>query len=242
MFSRRQEELDKLLTALGERVLDDAPGLIEYLNVRGRWDPSIGRTKKCSEYAGNEDGTFRIASYYKPEFSPFLDQRIEDLANRENKTAILTSGDGDHWVDIPENRKTLKIYKKAVDSGCDITIMLKDLDEWGIVKESAKTLNDIGVKVGNAPSIRKLHGGVIGGNEMYVIHRYPEPNAEKKLYEAQPIGEVNYTMLYTNFEPFVKQGSHVLAAMKNRMIPYEQIQREVESSINSRKSPLASNK
>ena len=210
MFSRRQEELDKLLTALGERVLDDAPGLIEYLNVRGRWDPSIGRTKKCSEYAGNEDGTFRIASYYKPEFSPFLDQRIEDLANRENKTAILTSGDGDHWVDIPENRKTLKIYKKAVDSGCDITIMLKDLDEWGIVKESAKTLN--------------------------------EPNAEKKLYEAQPIGEVNYTMLYTNFEPFVKQGSHVLAAMKNRMIPYEQIQREVESSINSRKSPLASNK
>jgi hypothetical protein len=237
MFPWRKEELEKFLNALEDRILSDAPVLIKYLDSRREWDDSVYEVIGCANFEEKEGKVFEIKSYEKSDFTPFLDKRIENLKNKKNKIATIVTGDGDHWSDRPENQNSINIYEDAVKSGCDIRVMLRDLGAWTI-KGSAKVLDSIGVSVGRVATNRELHGGVLGGDEMYVIHRSPKEGAQKVIGEAQPIGDVNYTFLHTNFQPYVKQANSYLLPMWDETIPYAQVKAEEDNSVRGREELL----
>lgn len=237
MLSLRKAELDKFLNALNSRILGDAPVLIKYLDTRREWDPTIYEVDidKGQPLVEKEGDFFEVKSYSKSNFSPFLDKRIENLTNKKDRRARIVAGDGDHWYNSPENQSSIDIYKKAVQSGCNIKVMLTELGSW-TVYGSANVLDSIGVSVGRVPASRELHGGVIG-DEMYAICRYPDEGAQKTVGKSQPNG-VNYTFLSTNFPHFVKSANSHLELLEKKEVPYRDVKKELENSKNSREDLL----
>jgi hypothetical protein len=236
MFSNK--EVDKFIESLGTRILSDAPDMIKYLDSRRVWDENIHEVVGCVNFQEIPGKTFEVKSFEKSDFTPFLDQRIENLKNRQKKEARIITGDGDAWSNDPSNKIRIETYENAVKAGCDIEIMLTELGAW-TVKGSARRLHEIGVSVGRVAAKHECHAGVIGDEEMYVIHRYPKEGATKIIGESQKPENVHYTFLCTDFQPFVKSALYHLSVLSEKFTtPYSQVSIDEANAARSREDIL----
>jgi len=229
----RKDDLDKFLDALGDGILDDAPAMILQLNARGYWDNSIHIARKPEEFKEMPGEIFAVELLERGQFSPFIDKRIENLINKKKKMAKLICGDGDAWSPEPSNESRLQIYENAVKAGCDISVMFRELDAWTI-KGSAERLHNIGVSVYRVAANRSYHGGIIGDDEMYAIHRFPKDGATKTLGVSQNPTEMNYTFLATNCPQFVDKAKEVISQLEKNTTPYEEIKNNLAKGEASR--------
>jgi hypothetical protein len=221
---RRKDDTSNFLNALQIRILNDAPIMIKHLESRHYWDKS-----------------FDVVKFYeKSNFTPYLDKRIENLKNKEKdkKYFISITGDGDAWS--VGNDERLAMYKKLVESHVDIKIMMTEIGAWTMGENSsARRLNDIGVHVRRVEAPREFHSGIIGGEEMFTIHRYPVEGAQKVLGRSQKEGEVKYTFVATNQPQFVKSAKRELGCLwKNQSIDFEKVMEEELQSIETREDLL----
>ncbi|NIO44697.1 MAG: hypothetical protein GTN36_04050 [Candidatus Aenigmarchaeota archaeon] len=220
----RKDDTHNFLNALQMRVLNDAPIMIKHLDSRRFWDSSFEVTK----------------FYEKSEFTPYLDQRIENLKEKRygRRDFISITGDGDAWS--VGNDKRLAMYRELVESGVDIKIMMTEIGAWTIgEKSSARRLHDIGVHVRRVEASREYHSGVIGGEEMYTIHRFPVEGASKVLGKPQKRGKVNYTFVATNHPQFVKHAQRELKCLwKNQSVNYDEVLKEEQENMRAREDLL----
>ena len=220
MMLRKKSDTSNFLDELQIGILNNAPIMIHHLEARNYWDKS-----------------FYVKKFYeKSEFTPYLDQRIENLKNKERdkKHFISITGDGDAWS--VGNDKRLAMYKELVESGVDIKIMMTEIGAWTIHENSsARRLNNIGVHVRRVEAPREFHSGIIGGEKMYTIHRYPVKDAQKVLGRPQKIGEVEYTFVSTNQPQFVKRAQRELAYLwKEHSVDYNEVFTEEQENIETR--------
>ena len=220
----RKDDTRNFLDALQIKILNDAPIMIKHLESRNYWDKS-----------------FYVRTFYeKSEFTPYLDERIEDLKNKEyNKRHFISiTGDGDAWS--VGNDKRLAMYKELVESGVDIKIMMTELGAWTVGENSsARRLHNIGVDVRRVEALREFHSGVISGEEMYTIHRYPVKGAKKVLGRPQKRGQVKYTFVATNQPQFVKNALRELTCLwENQSDDYDKVLREEQENIKTREDLL----
>jgi len=222
----RKDDTHNFLAALQMKILNDAPIMIMHLDARRYWDDSF----------------YVVKFYEKSDFTPYLDERIENLKNKEKnkKRLILGTGDGDAWSVGNDNDKRLAMYKDLVESGVDIKIMLTELGAWTMDENSsARRLHDIGVHVRRVEAPRELHSGVIGGEEMYTIHRHPVKGARKVLGRPQKIGEVEYAFVATDQPQFVKHAQRELSCLwENHSVDYNEVLAEEQENMKTREDLL----